>query len=324
MLEIEAQEAIQNPAAKILVCFSGGKDSVAMVLDLLDQGIEKSRIILHHHEVDGGGDNLFDWAVTTEYCLAFAKEFGLEILFSYREGGILREIYRQNEGLQDVLYQTEQGGEYHRLKSKDGNSTRLKFPAVAADLRTRWCSSNVKIDVLSRVVANNPAYQNGTFIILTGERREESNNRAKYNKADLYRANSKTRRCIQYRPIIDWTEKEVWAIIEKHKVQSHPCYELGWSRCSCQICIFSSANIWASIQDISPLKISRIGGIELEINHTLYNKETINQKALKGVSFIDSDSFMIAQATERFTLPIKKESWTMPKGAFGENSCGSV
>lgn len=324
MLEQEAQKAINNPDAKILVCFSGGKDSIAMVLDLLNQGIEKSRIILHHHEVDGAGENLFDWIVTTEYCLAFAKAFGLEILFSYREGGILREIYRQNEGLQDVLYQRQQGGEYYRLKSKEGKSTRHKFPAVAADLRTRWCSSNVKIDVLSRVVANNPDYQSGTFIILTGERREESNNRAKYNKADLYRASSKNRRCIQYRPIIDWLEEQVWGIIEKYKVQAHPCYELGWSRCSCQICIFSSANTWASIEDISPLKISRIGGIELEIEHTLYNKETIYTKTKKGVSFVDSDAFMIAQATEKFTLPIIKDNWTLPKGAFGENSCGSV
>ncbi len=323
-IEIEAEQAISDKETKLLVCFSGGKDSVAMVLDLLEQGVAKDRIILHHHEVDGGGENLFDWAVTTEYCAAFAKAFELKILFSYREGGILREIYRQNEGLQDVLYQSEEGGEYQRLKSKEGNSTRLKFPAVAADLRTRWCSSNVKIDILSRVVANDTQYSKGRFIICTGERREESNNRAKYQKAEMYRVNSRDRRCIQFRPIIDWTEEQVWAIIEKYKVQVHPCYELGWSRCSCQTCIFSSANIWASIEEISPIKIDRLRGIEVEIGHTLYNKVTIEQKTALGTSFIVGDSFMIAQATERFTLPIIKEFWELPMGAFGDNICGAA
>lgn len=38
---------------RIAVAFSGGKDSVASVLHLLDLGINPSRIELHHHRVDG-------------------------------------------------------------------------------------------------------------------------------------------------------------------------------------------------------------------------------------------------------------------------------
>lgn len=306
-----------------LVCFSGGKDSVAMVLNLLDKGIDKSRIILHHHDVDGG-INLFDWKTTTKYCLDFAKAFGLEILFSYRQGGILREIHRENEGLQDVYYQIETGGEYHRLPSRKGSSTRKKFPAVAADLRTRWCSSVVKIDVLSRAISNNPNYKEGKFVICTGERREESANRAKYKVAELYRSNSKKRRAIQLRPILEWTEKEVWAIIEKYKVQPHPCYELGWSRCSCQTCIFSSSDVWASINEISPEKVIKLSNTEIEIDHTLYNGIDLPTKVSQGKSFIDSDQFMIDQAIKEFTLPIFVENWQLPKGAFGEGKCGSV
>jgi len=40
---------------KILVAFSGGKDSIACVLHLLDLGIPRSSIELHHHLVDGRG-----------------------------------------------------------------------------------------------------------------------------------------------------------------------------------------------------------------------------------------------------------------------------
>ncbi|MGH1338744.1 MAG: phosphoadenosine phosphosulfate reductase family protein, partial [Aureispira sp.] len=219
-----------------LVCFSGGKDSIAMVLDLLERGVPQSKIILHHHEVDGRARPLFDWKVTTQYCRAFAEALGLTILFSYREGGILREMYREQEGLQDVLYQCEMDGAFHRLRSRAGNSTRRKFPAVAADLQTRWCSSSVKIDVLSRVIANHPDYQKGRFVICTGERGEESKNRARYKYWENYRATAPTkgRFCIQWRPILDWKEKEVWSILRRHRIQCHPCYELGWSRCSCQ------------------------------------------------------------------------------------------
>lgn len=41
-----------------IVAFSGGKDSVAMVLHLLEIGVPKESIHLHHHDVDGGGKNL--------------------------------------------------------------------------------------------------------------------------------------------------------------------------------------------------------------------------------------------------------------------------
>lgn len=320
----EYTKALTDDSYIFLVCFSGGKDSIAMVLHLLDNNVPKNRIVLHHHEVDGGGKNLFDWKTTTEYCRKFAQHFGLEILFSFRDGGILREIYRKDEGLQDILFQSEMGGEYIRLKSKEGNSTRYKFPAVAADLRTRWCSSAVKIDVLRRVVSNNPKYAQGNFIVCTGERRQESKNRAKYLEAEKYSAFSKKRNIIQHRPIIDWTEQQVWSIIERYKVQAHPCYHLGWSRCSCQTCIFSSADVWASIFEINPEKVYAIIDIEKEINHTLYNKMTLEDKVFKGTSFADWDNFWVGQATVEFTLPIINENWTLPKGAYGENSCGSV
>lgn len=100
----ECSRALTDESYKFLVCFSGGKDSVAMVLHLLESGVPKNRIVLHHHEVDGGSMNLFDWKTTTDYCRKFAIHFGIEILFSFRDGGILREIYRKEEGLQDILY----------------------------------------------------------------------------------------------------------------------------------------------------------------------------------------------------------------------------
>jgi len=307
---------------KIILFFSGGKDSVAMVLYLLELGIDKKRIELHHHEVDGRGEALFDWPCTTSYCQAFADAFGMPLIFSWREGGIVREMYRKNEGLQDVLY--ELNGEIIRLPSKQGNTTRYKWPAVAAILRTRWCSSTAKIGVGSRVI--NHLYHDCDLLLLTGERRQESTARSKYKEFDEHTCRTKKRNAWHWRPVIDFTEREVWHLFEKYKVQCHPCYELGWSRCSCQICIFSSPNIWAANHELSPNKIERVAVIEKDINHTLYNKMPIWGKVLRGKSFLKADKLARWQdeVLGTFQSPIFVEIWTLPQGAYGREKAGSV
>ena len=53
---------------RVLVAFSGGKDSLACVLHLLDRGGAPEKIELHHHDVDGGGRTFMDWSITPGYC----------------------------------------------------------------------------------------------------------------------------------------------------------------------------------------------------------------------------------------------------------------
>lgn len=210
-------EADQRPAliqwvnensndVKFIIAFSGGKDSIAMVLYcLFDLKIPADRIELWHHDVDGDGEQLFDWPCTKSYCIAFAKAFGLTILFSYAGGGILREIYRTNETIQPIYFQKVEGGEYTRVDPQNKErfyNTRRKFPAVSADLNVRWCSWIAKISVMLKGINHTDRYQNANIVILTGERRLESTARSKYKEMELYRGASKTRRAVQWRPLI--------------------------------------------------------------------------------------------------------------------------
>ncbi len=318
-------ERILASSAPVLVGFSGGKDSIAMVLMLIKAGVPKHRIILHHHDVDGDGEDLFDWKCTKSYCIAFAKAFGLELLFSYRKGGIVREIFRNEEARQDVYYQREVDGPYYMVPSqKNRINTRLKFPAVAADLQTRWCSGTVKIEVFRTAVCNNPNYKVPEIFILTGERRQESANRAKYNEVEVHDVTRKKRVAVSWRAIIDWTEEQVWDIMREFGVVAHPCYFLNWSRCSCQTCIFNSPTIWANVNLISPQKTHRIFEIEQEIGFNLYHKQTIVEKFMNAKPN-EMDPFWIEQATLEFTTPILVDTahWQLPSGAFSMESSGS-
>ncbi|WP_431213827.1 phosphoadenosine phosphosulfate reductase family protein [Puia sp. P3] len=315
---------IKSGSFPIIVAFSGGKDSIAMVLHLLEQGIDRHRIHLHHHDVDGAGVPLFDWACTASYCRAFAHAFGLSLYFSYREGGILREILRQDEPRQDVYFQKVPGGPFHCIPAKkSARNTRLKFPAVSADLRTRWCSSTVKIDVFNTVIRHHETYRR-EIMVVTGERAEESTARSKYQPQETHSTNTLFRKATHWRPVLHWSEAEIWAILQRWRVQPHPAYMLGWNRCSCQLCIFNSPNLWATIHKLSPEKVERIAIVEQFTGFTLYNRQTIYQRIAFGEPLQNLSAYWVAQATGAFTNPILIDEWTLPPGAFSREPAGSV
>lgn len=77
---------------KYIVGFSGGKDSTACFLHLLESGVPKEKIELWHHCVDGKDETFMDWEITEDYCRKFAAAFGVPIYFSWRDGGFLKEM----------------------------------------------------------------------------------------------------------------------------------------------------------------------------------------------------------------------------------------
>lgn len=69
---------------KIIVLFSGGKDSLACVLDLLERGVPREKMELWHHDIDGGHPTRkMDWPVTQNYVRAVAEYLGITLRVSY-------------------------------------------------------------------------------------------------------------------------------------------------------------------------------------------------------------------------------------------------
>lgn len=113
---------------------------------------------------------------------------------------------------------------------------RMKFPAKSGDLSRRWCSAYLKIAVADSVMSNlDKTRENVKVLVVSGERRGESKGRSKYNEMEIHRTNAekKARRTVhQWRPVIDYSEKDVWEVLKRHNVNPHPCYRAGWNRCS--------------------------------------------------------------------------------------------
>ncbi|MGB8699115.1 MAG: phosphoadenosine phosphosulfate reductase, partial [Thermosynechococcaceae cyanobacterium] len=164
---------------RFIVAFSGGKDSICCVLTLLEIGFGPERIELHHHLVDGReGSTLFDWPVTEDYCRKFAQAIGCPIYFSWLEGGLEREMCRENQAKAPTHFETPEG--VQTIGGNGERSTRRKFPAKTADLSRRWCSAYAKIDVLSAVIVNQPRFNHSRSLVVTGERAAESAARSQY------------------------------------------------------------------------------------------------------------------------------------------------
>lgn len=341
----------------ILVGYSGGKDCTAAVLYLLELGVPKEKIILLHHCIDGKEDNnnnlQMDWPCTRSYCQQFADSMGLKIKYSWREEGFAGELLRLggskpiafeefNSNTEKVTTTTtwEKTIELEKLleQAKLNNDIekeeeilidlkklgyRFKFPAKSPSLSVRWCSSMLKIEVCNRLLRYADAtLKDCKVLFIDGIRREESAGRSHYNEMEVHSSCAPTKNRIihHWRAIIEWDEQAVWDIIKRWNINPHPCYKLGWNRCSCAMCIFSMPHHFQGIKEVLPGQFNQLVKQEKHLSFTVDNKKdlmTYIQGAKSCVLNKDPELIKLAQSKE---LPkdyvLNKELWKMPAGAF--------
>lgn len=311
-----------------LVQFSGGKDSTAVFLYLLEQGIPREKIELWHQNIDAGEKGFMDWEITPEYCRRFAESFGVKIYFQWKIGGFRREMLRHNSLTAPTRFEQPDGTIGQAGGTLNKPNTRMKFSQLSADLNVRWCSGYLKVDVCKTSIVNQERFRGKQVLVISGERGEESPQRAKYaiferDKSDK-RDNLKLCRHVdRFRPLRDWKEQQVWEIIERYRVHVHPCYYMGWARCSCKFCIFSSPNQMASAALVSPALIEELIIFEKKFGYTMKRNTDLRTFIATGKPYSSITPELIRLGTGHiYDLPIiipGTEPWALPVGAYGES-----
>lgn len=201
---------------------------------------------------------------------------------------------------------------------------RHKFPAKSGTHQGRWCSGNLKAAVQDSVTCNLDRTKEGVkILIVSGERRGESLGRSKYNEVEIHRTNAmkRAKRLVhQWRPVIDYTEKDVWEVLKRHKVNPHPCYRCGWPRCSCAMCIFSTPRLYAGIRELYPEDYELLRQDEKILGFTLDNKCDLDTYVGKAESCVYHGdlSALYSLKTGEFSVDdiFVTGDWKYPAGAF--------
>lgn len=331
----------------IIVLFSGGKDSAAAFLRLTELGVPKEKIELWHHNIDGNHPTRqMDWSVTQSYVRAFAEAENVKLRISYRVNGFFGELYRigalfpikyEDRGEIKTYKLSEAQLESAKLRNKTSQpllleeqemlmqyGQRLKFPAKSGDLSRRWCSAYLKVSVGAAVIRNlEKTRSDAKILIVSGERRGESVGRAKYNEIEVHQTNAiaKANRLVhQWRAVIDYSLRDVWETLKRHKITPHPCYSCGWSRCSCMCCIFSLPSHWAGIRELFPETYEAFRQDEIRLKFTLDNTKTLDEYVGDSEScvYYGNPKALTQLLTGKFSQTDIYQSgeWTYPAGAF--------
>ena len=314
---------------KIVVAFSGGKDSIASLLTVLEAGVSSERIDVYHHDVDGQGPSFMDWPSTKSYCRAVTRVLGVPLYLSWKEGGFRREMLRDGVSTATICFETP-AGDIGKVGGRGPPGTRLRFPQVSADLTQRWCSAYLKIDVMAALIRNQDRFLNSRTLIVTGERGEESRARANYatfepDRADTRHGRRRRRHVDHWRPVHGLHEAEVWAMLRRHGIVPAPAYRLGWSRLSCIACIFGNPDQWASLRYLAPERFESIAAHEDQFGRTIQRTHGIRTLADRGRPYralVEQPDLARRALQHGWDEPVKvrPSAWTLPAGAFAEGA----
>lgn len=250
------------------------------------------------------------------------KKYGYRMKFPAKTGDLSRRwcsAYLKIMVADSVMSNLDSLGKLEEMGGK-----RLKFPAKGGTHQGRWCSGNLKAAVQDSVTSNlDKTRENIKILVVSGERRGESTGRAKYNEMEIHRTNAekKAHRTVhQWRPVIDYSEKDVWEVLKRHKVNPHPCYRAGWNRCSCAMCIFSTPKLFAGIKELYPEDYTLLCQDEKILGFTLDNKcdlDTFVGDAKSCVYHGDAQAIHSLLTGEYKVDDVyAKEKWLYPAGAF--------
>lgn len=200
-------------------------------------------------------------------------------------------MLRENARTRPISFEQPDGTVATTGGTGGSESTRRLFPQVGASMSTRWCTAYTKFHVGATALRNQARFHHSRTLLLSGERAEESANRAtsaafEPDEADARDSVKLARHIDRWRAVHQWPEAEVWAIMERWGINPHPAYKLGWSRCSCAACIFNEADEFATLGLILPAMFAALLAHEQSFERTMKRKESLSELADRGTPFV--------------------------------------
>lgn len=207
---------------RIIVSVSGGKDSTAMCLHLLENGYtinDFDRIFF-----DTGWENIR----TYEYLDKLEKTIGPITRIKQHV-----EIY---EGYEEHI------AHFEKRLGFESPFVRTVFKKLMFPRRlVKWCTTALKVKPAKEYFLN----LEYDYINLVGIRRQESKRRAAMPEFEW----SESFDCWIWRPLIDWSEKDVIDIHHRFGLIPNPLYLEGSHRVGCWPCIMSRKKEFGNLDE---------------------------------------------------------------------------
>lgn len=213
---------------KVIVNFSGGKDSTVAVLKVLERYPREDVILCYQ---DTGAEYL----ETLPHIRVIAALFELPLV-----------VLKRYEDFWELVQR-------HR-----------HFPFRTM----RNCTLYLKVRELNKWVRANREKLGNEIIIVSGIRGEESLHRSRLPEWSLHETTLKDGSFVAkiWNPCLYLKEKEVYDIIRSEGLPLHPCYEFS-QRCSCWCCIYQSNGVVREYAEIHPDLYEKACLVEDEVKH---------------------------------------------------------
>lgn len=240
-----------NKEGRLVVSVSGGKDSTATCLHLLEQGYTRKDFDRIFFDTGWEEKRTYQYLDELEKTIGPIKRLRAEIP--------IKEEYREHI----EYFETRLGHESPMIR----NIFRyLNFPRRFV----RWCTRELKIAVANSYFES----LEDEYINVVGIRKEESKSRSLMEEWEFNNHFD----CWVWRPLINWTEKQVIDIHHRFNLAPNPLYLQGSLRVGCYPCINSNK------KEIKHLSLDRIQLIEdLEQTITKLKQEKTGKQ--KEVTF---------------------------------------
>jgi len=277
---------------RLIVSVSGGKDSAACCLYLMELGFGPDDYDRIFFDTGWEHELLYDYIEND-----LPKVVG-PITHLSAKVDLPEELVPIAEHFEEML-----GMEYSAM-------VRLCLKKKVFPSRVlRWCTQNLKVFVARDYLLE----QAGRVVSVVGIRAQESPSRALMLEWEY----SGTFECDVWRPLIDWSEEDVIAIHQRNGVRPCRLYlEQGSTRVGCYPCIFARKSEIKAISDYTPSRIRMLAELESVMESIASGTPTWFHRGDNGQASPISDVIAWARTTRGGSVD-QMELFTDPTGHQG-------